>query len=167
MVIARMIIGIDNCASVMRMMTRSHHLPLKPGEQAEAAADDEDQRHGDDADHQRILQADQAAHQHVAAELVRAERVNPLPFVADEQRRKNLSFTIILVALIGETSGTISEQSKSKTKMPNPVLKLAMRQAAPRMRRLIEGYAAASAGGSRSASSADRDAHSSTRGSIM
>ena len=25
-----MIIGIDNCASVIRMMMVSHHLPLKP-----------------------------------------------------------------------------------------------------------------------------------------
>ena len=34
MAMARMIIGIESCASVMRMMTRSHPFPLKPGKQA-------------------------------------------------------------------------------------------------------------------------------------
>ncbi|MEY9176188.1 hypothetical protein ABIF15_007420 [Bradyrhizobium elkanii] len=41
-------------------------------------------------DQQRIAQADQAAHQHVAAELIRTQRMIPGPFVAEKDRRHEL-----------------------------------------------------------------------------
>ena len=59
----------------------------------------------DDADQQRVAQADQAAHQQVAAELVGAERMRPAPFSPRNSGGRNLSLTTILVALIDDNLG--------------------------------------------------------------
>ncbi len=58
------------------------------GDRAERAADEKRDGDGGDADQEGIAQADEAAHQHVAADLVGTERVRPAPLVAHEERRQ-------------------------------------------------------------------------------